>query len=541
MIVFITLGIGFSFFGTHKPVMANQETVQESAAVQKGNITLTVTGSGAIESSSVKQVASEVTATVNQVLISVGDEVQKGDVLFVLDDSELESQIRSSQKAISNSQKKIQENQEQIENLTVYAEKNGYVSNLRVGVGDTVNQGTVLFDLIDDSYYQMTADFHYNKNNPIQVGDIVHMLMNGTYESIEGQVTNVSDFKQHYDYGGEIQEVEIQVKNPGYTLEGITASQITVQTQSGGSLMALSNCTFEMLPTQSVKAKTSGTVSELYIHNGDYLSADMVVMKLENDALYDSLTEEQSSLSEAYADLADRKEDKAFYTITAPIDGVVTELNVSEGDYVRAQSNLAKLVNHTKVQFDINVDELDILDLAIGQEVQVTVDALDETARHPLVGTVTEIALEGTNMNSVTSYPVTISLDGNEDIRIGMNCTAEIEVNSAKDVLVIPVEAVESRRGQYFVTMEDGTQREIEVGLYDETNIEVVRGLEEGEMVKLPAKVVATDNAESESRNGNAMGGFMGNMPMGGGMQGGMQGGGMPTGRMNGGGMNGGR
>ena len=69
-------------------------------------------------------------------------------------------------------------------------------------------------------------------------------------------------------------------------------------------------------------------------------------------------------------------------------------------------------------------------------------------------------------MNSVTSYPVVIQFEGREDIKMGMNCSVEIVVNSAKDVVTIPVEAVNSRRGKYFVTLENDEQREIEIGIY---------------------------------------------------------------------------
>lgn len=52
------------------------------------------------------------------------------------------------------------------------------------------------------------------------------------------------------------------------------------------------------------------------------------------------------------------------------------------------------------------------MDVKIGQEVKVTIDAISDTEKEPIIGTVSEIALEGTSMNSVTTYPVTISLEG---------------------------------------------------------------------------------------------------------------------------------
>lgn len=527
VILAIVGGIVYFKFN-NRPVMANQKMLQEYATVSKGNIELTVTGSGAIEASSIKNVAAEVSAKVKSVNVAVGDNVKKGDILFELDSSDLETQIRNKQKTITNYQKKVNEYKEDIANLNVYTDRSGYITNLKVNKGDNVNKNSVIFEIMDASYYQFTADFHYNANNPIQVGDEVTMMVNDAFNYMTGAVSKVSDLKKHYEYGGETQQVEIQVANPGYTLEGITVSQITVSTQSGAQIMALSNSKFEALNTVSIKCPSSGTVAQLNVYEGQYITPESLIMILENDDLYENLSNARTSLSDAITELNDIKEDSTFYTITAPIDGVVTSVEVNVDDYVRSESTIAKIVNNTEVQFEISVDELEILDIELGQEAKVTIDALEETETVPLIGHVTEIALEGTNMNSVTSYPVIISLAGNEKIRMGMNCTTEIVIDSATDVLVIPVEAVNARKNKYTVTMEDGTQREVEIGIYDENYIEIVSGLTEGEKVKLPIKIT---NITTEEKQGN-MGGFTmpigGSMPMGGGSM--NMGGGMPAG-----------
>lgn len=525
-IVAVIVGFFYNFFWRKKPTFASQNIVKETAIVTKGNIELAVTGSGAIESSSVKNIAAEVSAKVKSVNINVGDKVKKGDILFELDSSDLETKIRNQQKTITNLQKTVNEYNEDISNLKVFSDVQGYVKNLKVTNGDEVNKNSVLFEIINDSYYTFKADFHYNASNPISVGDEVTMLVNDSFSYMTGTVSRVSDYKQHYEYGGEIQEVEVKVENPGYTLEGITISQITVTTNTNARIMALANSTFETLESISFKCPSSGTVAQLNINEGSYITSDMLIMTLENEEIYEKLSDAKTSLSDAYTELSDIKEDYSFYTITAPIDGVVTVIDVNEEDYVRSESTIAKIVNNTEVQFEISVDELDILDIELGQEAKVTIDALEETAINPLIGKVTEIALEGTNMNSVTSYPVIISLAGNDNIKMGMNCTTEIVIDSAKDVLVIPVEAVNARKNKYYVTMEDGTQREVEIGIYDEDYIEIVSGLTEGERITLPTKIVATTN-ENE-KNGDMMGGFMGGssmvggMPMGGNMSGGM-------------------
>ena len=62
-------------------------------------------------------------------------------------------------------------------------------------------------------------------------------------------------------------------------------------------------------------------------------------------------------------------------------------------------------------------------------------------------------------MNSVTSYPVTVSLVGNDTIKMRMNCSAEIVVESKEDVLILLVEAIIIRRNHYFTTLTDNTEK----------------------------------------------------------------------------------
>ena len=235
-------------------------------------------------------------------------------------------------------------------------------------------------------------------------------------------------------------------------------------------------------------------------------------MVLENDDLDTSISDTKSSLNDAYEDLNSEKNNLDFYTITAPIDGIITKMNIAEGDFARSETDLLTIVNNENIEFDIEVDELDINNIKLGQEVKVTIDAITETSKNPLIGTVSNISIEGNSMNSVTSYPVTVSLSGDDKIKMGMNCSAEIIIESKENVLCVPVEAVEVRRGKYYVTLSDNTEKEVEVGLYDEDNIEIVSGLNKGDEILLP-ETVKSNEAESRQKMGNMN--FGGGMPAG--------------------------
>lgn len=507
---------------------------REKHVVSMGNIKSSITGSGTIASSSTKNVMSEVNADVLTVNVSVGDKVKKGDVLVELDKADYEKNIRELNNKISDLSNTVNSYKDDIKNLYVYADTDGYVSNLSCEIGDSVSKNSVVMKITNDEYYYVTCKFNYNSNLNIKVGDMAKVMLVDTFKYLEAEVTYVSDLKEISSSGLPLQTVELKIKNPGYTLDGIKAS-VELNTASF-NILATEQVTISSDKSKSFKLKSSGTVKELYVKDGTYIKKDDLIMVLENDDIYDSLSNANTNLSDAYEDLKNEKEKLDFYTITAPIDGIVTSLNIAEGDYVRSESSLLTLVNNDIIEFDIEVDELDINDIKLGQNVNVTIDAIEETAKTPLVGSVSNISIEGNSMNSVTSYPVTVTLSGDDSIKMGMNCSAEIIVESKENVLCIPVEAVNARKDKYYVTLSDGTSKEIEVGMYDEDNIEIISGLKEGDEVLLPITIKAAEGKEESAMPGGMN--FGGSMPMGG-MTGGM---GMPGGMsMQGGSFGGGR
>lgn len=182
----------------------------------------------------------------------------------------------------------------------------------------------------------------------------------------------------------------------------------------------------------------------------------------------------------------------------------------------------------------VNVDELDILTIDIGQEATIVLDALPEDSFH---GTVTKISNSGTVQSGVTTYPVTITLDdiSGSGALTGMNATATISIATSTDVLLIPLDALQEMGNEQFVYIVGdsdeglGERRIVETGLSDGTNVEIISGLSEGEQV---AYIESTSAGDSEQTMMQGMGG--GTPPNGGNMGGGTppDGGGMGGGPM---------
>jgi len=100
------------------------------------------------------------------------------------------------------------------------------------------------------------------------------------------------------------------------------------------------------------------------------------------------------------------------------------------------------------MQMDVGIDELDIPKVQLEQEAQILVEALPD---HKYTGKVKSIADEGSSSNGVASFNVTIVLDEIEGLKVGMSAEASIMTAQKQDALYVPVEAVQSSQGKYYV------------------------------------------------------------------------------------------
>lgn len=197
-------------------------------------------------------------------------------------------------------------------------------------------------------------------------------------------------------------------------------------------------------------------------------------------------------------------EDTSLETILirAPISGVVTSLNVEEGEmitsgtraYMGGGTTLMTIADLSRMVVKVDINEVDVTKVKVGQEVRIGFDAIRGKVYH---GRVKKIAPAGTLKGNVVVYPVEVEitdLDGR--IRPGMTADLDIIVGEARDVLCVPKEAVRRRGGRTGVlVLVDGrpVPRPVELGLEDDVKVEIRSGLGEGDKV-----VVLEEEAKEE-------------------------------------------
>jgi RND family efflux transporter MFP subunit len=243
-------------------------------------------------------------------------------------------------------------------------------------------------------------------------------------------------------------------------------------------------------------AKIQQTIAEENLDDADGTDATRQARMALNDA--------KRQVSEARKTRTDLINTIHRATITAPIDGVVTTVNVVRG--LGAPSGDALVIDGTGLQVTAEVVESDLARIVVGQTASVAIDAVGSK----VTGTVTAIAPTASDSNTgVVSYAATILLaDAPKTVRPGM--TADVTISAARvdDVLTVPAAALRGSAGDYSVLVLDATGRAVpkpvEVGLVTASLVEIKSGLTEGEQVVIG--VNTNQNQTTVTNSGNFRG-----------------------------------
>ena len=171
---------------------------------------------------------------------------------------------------------------------------------------------------------------------------------------------------------------------------------------------------------------------------------------------------------------------------------------------------VATVADLRSMEVIIPVDELDIIKVKEGQEASITAEALPGKQYR---ANVTRIALEGETSDSVTTYDVTLNIVEPGELKTGMTLNVELEIESKKDVLLLPIEAIQQQGRNRAVFIQDASQESgrkrtnVEIGLVTENYVEIINGLKEGEVV------VYTPPSSSSQQQQRPTGGLIPGIP----------------------------
>ncbi len=519
----------FSILAANKK--PNVEIVGTEGIVERQDIIASVTGSAVVNPKEQYSITALVSGDVLAADFEQGDIVKEGDVLYKIDSSDAQNTIENANISHERSQMEYNKALENYDKLTVNSDCKGVIKQLYVKNGASVNQGMQIADIYDDSYLILTITFNDADAQNIYAGQNATVRVSSNGETLNGTVTSVNS--QGYAAQGNtlVRTVKIKVQNPGVLTNTETATAMI------GDFACSSAGTFEYITEKTITAEASGTIDAVYVMEGSRVSNGTKLVHIKSSSISDSLKSAELSLKSSQLSQDNAKKKLEDYTIKAPISGTVVTKNVKAGDKLdntNMSTEMAVIYDMSSLECELNVDELDIKNIELGQSVIITSDAVSDKKYN---GEVTNVSVNGTTSGGVTTYPVTINItDFDEELLPGMNIDVEIITSKAKGVLAVPVTAV--NRGNTVYVKGDKTDEKdmapdgfksviVETGTYNNEYIEIKSGINEGDIIYVP-QIKASDTNVWEN-----MMGMHNDAMMGGGMPGGgMSGGGMPGGDM---------
>ncbi len=482
-----------------RPQQAKPASVDASyteAAPERRDVTNTLSGTGTLNPANTYTVKSLVEGKVLTGTIEEGDIVEESNVLYTIDSSDASTNFEKAEIAMQQAQRSYDK---VVDRQYVRAEVAGVVSSLKVTKGDEVTSGQEVAVIRDSSKMLLTLEFPAADAANFSVGQSAAVTLDGTFEQLDGTVTSVSGTDALSAGNLLTRTVTITVKNAG----GLTTAQAATASINGVS--SIGSATFAYQAERTLTAQASGTVTSINVQEGSEVAKDDIILGLSGDDLTESIQSASESLRSAEISMQNLQDAMNNYTITAPISGTIIEKDAKVGDAVKAGDTLCIVYDLSYLEMGINVDELQISSITVGQKVQITADAVPDKT---YVGTVTRVSMKGTANGGTTTYPVTIRIDDTDGLRPGMNANAEIVVAEAKNALVVPNAAVV--RGSYVLVTKDSpsaanadTTMEapegfvyvpVKIGVSDDDYTQIVSGIQEGDTIGYDPSSVSSDS-----------------------------------------------
>jgi HlyD family secretion protein len=326
------------------------------------------------------------------------------------------------------------------------------------------------------------------------------------------------------------------VFKPDNKNDKLVQTTVAVRRDIGSSVLATGIIKPRVGAEVKVGSRVSGVVKKLRANIGDYVKAGQVIAEIDDAELRAKLNQNLAAINKAKADyeyakinlerqkslldqnyisqqtydlaensfkIADAQLNQAeanaevakvqlsYTSIYALTSGVIASVSTQEGETVMAglaAPTFVNIIDLTRLEGQVYVDETDIGKIKTGQEATFTVDTYSDT---DFKGRVTAIYPKAVIQDNVVNYIVVIEIEDFQEkvLRPEMTATVTIYLETRKDVIAVPNKAIIRERGERFVTViENDTQvsRKIKPGWSDNNYTEVVDGLNEGETILLP-------------------------------------------------------
>lgn len=428
------------------PTNANAEAVD---TVTRGNVEASITGSAAIEPNERYEIISMVSGDIISSPYDVGDSVNEGDVLYKFDTSSTDISMEKQKLSVKQSEISYNDAVSKAEDLNIKAVCSGIISGLDIKKGDDISAGQQVAEIKNSRTMKVILPFNDSQIDNIWIGLTATITSSSNAGSMTGKVVAKSSAATPQSDGSKLYDVTIEFENPGAITDGQTVGgEINGMISPGSGTVTYSE-------EGTAKSVLEGTVTHVNFSNGDFVNKGDVIVSISSDSVSSSIQNSSISYQNAKLALKQQEQDLDDYSITSPISGTVITKNAKAGDTIDKTNSttvLMVIADISKLKFNLEIDELDVSKVSEGQTVEITCDALPNETYY---GRISQVSVEGTASNGVTTYSAEVVIDDPGNLRPSMNVDASVIVESAQDVIMIPTADIKTAMGRSFVFVKD--------------------------------------------------------------------------------------
>ncbi len=573
VVVVLLILLFFFFFRGRARNMANMANTATSAVASVGDISVTIEGTGTLQSGTEVNVEVPAGITIDQVKVESGDVVKKGDVLATVKEGSVASvllQIRDELDEVEDQLDDLSDDaddpdtdeyleakvlnaeyddlkqaeydlEDLLDSLKIKADCDGTITAVAVSDDTEVVAGQTNTGTSSGSSDSYTGGYTVMSSSAESTGTLLFLAAT---EPVEEDSNGVEAYADQDTDDGEDTDGDTSVGITSTLVIPVTAPKAgekpqstldTIKDGDGSELIKKSSVSWDC-STEKFQAGTAYTATIILEASDGYVFDGNVIPVVEGAAVryyrtYEdgkilyvqatfAATESESGKDEDTNDGSGNGKDTTGTEggqtgsgspagsgttgsgTTGGITGGTTggtaggTVSGSTGTSGDADSQLASYNAYEAAAFSvatgndmtvsINVDELDILSVKEGQSAQVTLDALEGET---YTGRITKVSTTAASTSGSAKYAVEITLDKTDDMMVGMSASATIYTDEAENVVLIPVSALQESGKTTFVytqSDDDGNlsgETEVETGLSDGQNVQILSGLSEGDTV----------------------------------------------------------
>lgn len=539
---FIIFGAAIMFvaFLVYTYISRPKEAPYEFAVVKKGAVLQEVSVTGKVKPAQNIELSFEKSGKVARVEVEVGDSIKSGQVLVVLDNSELSAQLLQAEANLEAEEARLRElkagtRPEEIQiaetnvqsaetalknaetNLTNVQQKaeadlksayDAALTALQKAVNTAKNS---LLTLSDVQY----AHFINNNQASISLADAkavaVFSLLGAesagwwTSESLSkltggafGQVQNAVNNQSYDNIDNALSKTLDSLQKAKLALDAVPLSADLTSTEKTNINTEKLNINAEITTVsakkEAVAVQKATNASNITSAQTSLDSAQNALDEAKNNlalkkagAAPEQILAQEAKAKAVQANIENIQAQLAKTILISPIEGVVSKQEAKVGQIVSLNTVIVSVISEAKFEVEANIPEADIAKVKVGNTAQITLDAYGTD----IVFETKAVAINPaeTVIEGVPTYKTTFQfMKEDEKIKSGMTANLEILTDKKENVLIIPQRAVISRDSGKFAKVADekGNIKElkIETGLTgSDGNIEVLSGLSEGEKV----------------------------------------------------------